>query len=381
MYNSCGCSQCPTCGGTKRFAWQESTSALLLDDIKYFQVVFTMPDALSSLALGNRKRMCNLLFQSAWAALRQTIEDEQRFEAAAAMVLHTWNQRLEPHMHVHALVPGGGPALDGSPRWVTSRRRKGPKLPGDYLVDAVTLRVAFRDLFLKGLEKLHRKGKLKLKRDWSHLQSEAAFDDYLQPMRTKDWVTYIEPPPKTKAGEPVSSPEHVVKYLARYMTGGPISARRLVSYKNDKVTFLARKGDKTGGSDETEPVTLNGTEFVRRWSMHILPSGFVKTRRYGGYSNHHAKRYLAECRELLSPASQPEDSASPINSEPAADDPNHYIATEAESAGDLPVDPLAPICPNCKQPMVCVAAMDRPSWKVVMSGPSRPHWYRRPGGG
>ena len=88
------------------------------------------------------------------------------------------------------------------------------------------------------------------------------------------------------------SPEHVVKYLARYMTSGPISDRRLVSHEDGIVTFSARIGKTHGGSDETEEIRLSGAEFVRRWSLHILPKGFTRSRRFGGYSSHHRKRYI-----------------------------------------------------------------------------------------
>ena len=95
------------------------------------------------------------------------------------------------------------------------------------------------------------------------------------------------------------TPEHVVKYLARYLTGGPISDRRLMSHEHGEVTFFARVGKKTGGDEKTEPIALPGVEFVRRWSLHILPKVYTKARRFGGYSNRHRQRYIAECRDLL----------------------------------------------------------------------------------
>ncbi len=95
VHNSCGDRHCPQCGGAKRRDWLSSSAKLLLPGITYYQVVFTIPDKLSSLTLGNRRAMFDLLFRSAWQALKQTIEDEQQFEAAAAMMLHTWNQHLE----------------------------------------------------------------------------------------------------------------------------------------------------------------------------------------------------------------------------------------------------------------------------------------------
>jgi hypothetical protein len=131
------------CSGAKRADWLDSTTQLLLPGITYFQVVFTIPDKLSSLALGNRKEMYDLLFRSAWKTLRDVIAAEQHFEAAAVMVLHTWNQKLEAHAHVHALVPGGGPSLTGDRRWIKSRRPNVKHCDGNYLCRFEELKSSF----------------------------------------------------------------------------------------------------------------------------------------------------------------------------------------------------------------------------------------------
>lgn len=326
--------------------------------ITYFQVVFTIPDKLSSLALGNRREIYDLLFRSAWTTLRDVIADEQQFEAAAAMVLHTWNQKLEAHAHVHALVPGGGPALFGDRRWIRSRRPNVPNCDGRYLCDADELKSGFRATFLAGLRRLHASGKLQLHGDWEFLRDSAAFEDWLAPLENITWVAYIEAPPNGHC-----QPEQVAKYLARYLTGGPISDRRLVSDEDGFVTILARVGDKTGGSDETIPVPMPGVEFVRRWSLHILPKGYTKTRRFGGYSNHHRARYMAECRELLGAVPFP-----PVD---AVGDVASPAACESEDADDR-----SPRCPNCDAKMRRVDFHSKLSWRIVMHGVHRPHWYR-----
>lgn len=349
LHNSCGDRHCPQCAGAKRRDWLESASALLLPGIDYYQVVFTIPDRLSSLTLGNRRVMFALLFHSAWRALKQTIEDEQQFEAAAAMMLHTWNQKLESHVHVHVLVPGGGPSLKTPGTWKTTVPPGQERANRFWLVDADALRLAFRTQFLKGLRSLHRRGKLKLEGEWFRLKSVAAFETWLEPLENVSWVTYIQAPPSKN-----SSPEHVLKYLARYMTGGPISDRRLTDHKDNHVTFTARTGTQTGGSDETEPVTLRGSEFVRRWSLHILPKGFTKTRRFGGWSNHHCKRYLRECRNQLPTGADTE------------------AARASETTSDRRTEQR---CPHCESLMTCVSSTDAPSWKHVLRSRFRPHWY------
>ncbi len=341
--------------------------------------MFTIPDKLSSLALGNREEIYNLLFRAAWKTLQNVIADEQLFEAAAVMVLHTWNQRLEAHGHLHAMMPGGGPALTGDRRWIKSRRiGKGvrtqlPERPagccaqlrhdpvsncdGKYLCDSEELKSKFRENFLAlaGLRRLHAGGKLKLNGDWEFLQDEVAFDDRLKPLESITWVAYIEPPPFENC-----PPEQMAKYLARYLTGGPISDRRIVSHDNGFVTFLARIDKKTGGSDEVEPIKLRGAEFVRRWSLHILPKGYTKTRRFGGYWNCRRKDYLAECRELLASAG--------LAAEPSE--------TQASSLAAAPDSDTTPCCPKCKLKMRRIGFDEKPSWRILMYSPHRPQWYR-----
>ena len=288
------------------------------------------------------------------------IADEQHLEAAALMVLHTWCQKLDAHAHVHALVPGGGPSLTGDRRWIKTRRPNVPQYGGRYLCNSEELKKKFRKNFIAGLKRLHKNGKLKLKGKWSSLQSKAAFDDWLKPMMEQTWVAYIEPPPNENC-----PPELVAKYLARYLTGGPISDRRLVSDSDGFVTFQAGVGDKIGGSKETIPVRIPGAEFVRRWCLHILPKGYTKTRRFGGFSGRHRKRYMAECRELLGSAASGDLAVAPVTEAAAADSPVEEDA-----------DDRKPCCPKCQARMQRIDFQPKRSWRTIMRGPHRPTWYR-----
>lgn len=344
----------------------------MVEGVDYYQVFFTLPEQLSSLALGNRRAIFNLLFHTAWKSLKKVLENEQAYEAAASMVLHTWNQKLESHVHLHAVVPGGGPSLAKTKRGgshvdcsYNSPRPRPPGRPGwknavpphgrstrKWLLDADNLRHEFRDTFLAGLRRLHAKGELKLEGDWSHLQDEAAFETFLIPLQSKQWVTYIQPPP-TESSEPTD----IVKYLARYLTGGPISDARLVSVERGEVTFTARTGTTHGGSDEIEEVSLPIVEFVRRWCLHILPHGFTKTRCYGGWSNHHCKRYVAECRQLC---------------------PEQTVATCSTNGGtnpDAPSDTTSKRrCLTCDSELEQIKRVDRTSWRDIFSGADCPSW-------
>jgi hypothetical protein len=175
-------------------------------------------------------------------------------------------------------------------------------------------------------------------------------------------VTYIQPP-LTES----SAPSDIVRYLARYLTGGPISDARLVSYEHSKVTFTARKGTTHGGSDEVEEVELSAVEFVRRWCLHILPQGFTKTRGYGGYSNHHNKRYVAECRALRQAADVP------------ATVETSAVAEVPDAAAEVP---CGRSCPTCDGELELIERVHRTRWRIIFSGPDCPPWntYReRPG--
>lgn len=359
VYNSCGDRHCPTCGGAKRADWLDSSSRLILDGVNYFQVVFTLPAELSRLALGNRRVIYNQLFASAWSALKKTIESEQGYDAAALLVLHTWNQKLDAHAHVHAVVPGGGPAVDGG-GWRVSQRADDPSSAGHYLVDADELRCQFRDHFLKGLERLRSKGELKLEGEFAHLQADDAWQSLIGQLQSTHWVSYIEPPPREGCG-----PQGVLKYLARYLTGGPIANSRIVAADEHEVTFLARAGTTAGGERQQIPITLPTVEFTRRWSLHVLPKGYTKTRRYGGWSNMRREDYLEQCGKQL-------DAAEAVLPPDACEfGPFDEPANQAESP--------CPSCPECGGEMILQGGRDKPSWHAIMNSPARPRWYARPG--
>ena len=350
LYNSCGDRHCPQCSGAKRGDWLDKTAQLLLPKINYFQVVFTLPDDFSRLTLGNRREVYSLLMRAAWAGLRDVLSEEVGIEPAALMVLHTWNQELDHHPHVHALVPGGGPALAGN-RWITSRHPKHRRRKKPYLVDNRLLGEQFKKKFCAGMKRLHRRGELQFG-PLSAVQDYDAFVAWLDTIAAKDWNVFIEPPP------PGTTAEHVLKYLARYLTGGPISDHRLLSHEEGQVTFWARSKDKKTGN-RSRPFTLPGVEFVRRWSLHILPKGFTKVRVYGGFSSRHRQDYLQRCRTLLKIAdSEDEPSTLPLEED----------EEEEESASRT--------CPHCECEMPCVQSSERSSWRDLFAQHTTcPWWY------
>ena len=89
VYNSCTDRNCPQCSGARRRDWLESANQLILPGVNYFQVVFTLPDKLSPLMLGNRRQLYGLLMRSAWGALNKELRQQGKYHPAALMVLHT----------------------------------------------------------------------------------------------------------------------------------------------------------------------------------------------------------------------------------------------------------------------------------------------------
>lgn len=353
LYNSCTDRHCPQCSGARRADWLDKAASLLLPEVTYFQVIFTVPDKLSGLMLGNRRPLYRTLMHAAWEALKESIETKLGMQASAMMVLHTWNQRLEHHPHVHLLVPGSGPSLDGQ-RWMecqqTQPTRRTPAKPT--LVDNKHLSQDFRKRFLHKLNSLRRRGKLVLEGELAPLQTSEAWSTFINTLIEHDWCVFIERPPTAE-----STPAHVLKYLARYMTGGPISDRRLVNCENDDISFMARNKDKHSSVGQVVE-RLTGMEFTRRWSLHILPKGFTKLRGYGGYSSARRTGFISLCK-LLQPLTSVVEDQSAVG---AADS---LVVDKAEVR----------CCAKCQQPLQLICETRRPSWRDLFYGPDHHAWF------
>ncbi len=160
----------------------------------------------------------------------------------------------------------------------------------------------------------------------------------------------------------------MLKYLARYLTGGPIADSRIVAANEQEVTFLAREGITPGGERQQVPITLSTVEFTRRWSLHVLPKGYTKTRRYGGWSNPRREVYLEQCGKQLDAIEAPWS--------PDACDfgPFEEPADQAESLG-------ASCCPRCGGQMIPQGSRDKRPWSEIMDSPACPPWYATSGSG
>nr|WP_286178470.1 transposase [Rhodopirellula sp. JC639] len=360
-HNSCGDRHCPQCSGGKRQNFSDKASKLILDGVDYYQVVFTLPEVLSTMALANRQEIAELLFHSAWKSLKKTVETEQQYELAALMVLHTWNQKLDAHWHVHALVPGAGPSLkDGGWIEATAPQVDGYEDDRQYLVDAINLRSSFRKIAVAHLQRLRKNGKLKLDGSLAYLQSDEAWEEMVDQLEAKEWVSYIEPPPTES-----SRGEHVVRYLTRYLTGGPISDYRIIAADDHEVTFWAREGRTTGGESIQVPFTLSTPEFVRRWCLHILPKELTKTRQFGGWSNTKAEGYLAKCRASLTDADRSQAGILDM------------LSDEVDSSEAEPESTLC--CEHCgSESLRLTHEYEKRPWSEIFRRDSKdsPRWYR-----
>lgn len=249
----------------------------------YSHVVFTLPRELSDLALQNRRIVYDILFRAVSETLLTIAADPRHPGAQLGFlaVLHTWNQKLLHHPHLHCLIPAGGLSPDRK-RWVRSRRR--------FLLPIPVLRKMFRGKFLSLLAAAFRNNQLRFSGRPTCLADTTAFDRFLRQLRSKTWVVY--------AKRPFGSPEHVVKHLARYTHRVAISNGRLTEITDHEVTFRRRD---SADSNRQKLMTLDAISFIRRFLLHILPAGFVKIRHFGFMANRNRREAVALCRSLLPP--------------------------------------------------------------------------------
>jgi Putative transposase/Transposase zinc-binding domain len=290
-YNSCANRHCNKCQSLARAKWLAKHNTQLLP-VSYFHVVFTVPDQIAAVALQNKKVVYGILFRAAAAALRRIAADPKHLGAKIGFlaVLHTWGQNLQHHPHVHCVVPGGGLSSDDR-RWIACRE-------GFFLPVRVLSRL-FRGLFLHAFKEAYTAGKLRFHGSLQQLTDPERFKTALKACRKTEWVVYSKPP--------FGGPKQVLDYLGRYTHRVALSNDRLVRLEDGKVTF--RWKDYRQGNKQ-KLMTLKADEFIRRFLLHVLPSGFVRIRHFGFMANRHRETKLALCRELLGvPQADPQKSS------------------------------------------------------------------------
>jgi hypothetical protein len=287
VYNSCRNRHCPKCQTLARAQWLEERQAELLP-VGYFHNVFTLPHELNDLAAANQRVVYGLLFRSVAATL-QAFAADPRYglggQAGFSAVLHTWDQKLLYHVHLHCVIAGGALAWDGS-RWLPARR--------NYLFPVRELSRAFRSRFLQGLQQAFERDQLVFPGRLAALAAAPPFTELLGRLAAKDWVVYSQPP--------FGGPDKVLEYLSRYTHRVAISNRRLLGIADGKVTFAYR--DRRDGNRRKE-LTISAHEFLRRFLQHVTPVGLCRIRHYGFLSNRCKEQQLPRCRALLGQAPPP----------------------------------------------------------------------------
>lgn len=282
-YNSCRNRHCPQCQALARAEWIERREAEVLD-CPYFHVVFTMPASIAAIASANKAVVYGILFRAAAETLRTIAADPKHLGAEIGffLVLHTWGQQLQHHPHVHGVVTGGGLSPDGT-CWVACR-------PGFFLPVRVLSR-RFRRLFLDALQQAFDAGRLRFTGAVASLAGRTAFARHLAQARRAEWIVY--------AKRPFAGPRQVLDYVGRYTHRVAISNARLVAIDADQVRFRWKNYRREA---QVKTMTLAATEFLRRFLLHVLPSGFQRIRYYGLLGNRHRAEKLARCRALLGTA-------------------------------------------------------------------------------
>jgi hypothetical protein len=303
----------------------------------YFHVVFTLPAPIGDIAYQNKAVIYAILFKAAAETLITIAADPKHLGARIGLtaVLHTWGSALTHHPHVHCIVPGGGLSPDDE-RWISCR-------PGFFLPVRVLSRL-FRRRFLEQLTAAHEAGRLRFFGDHAPLVEPRAFTAYLAPLRKIEWVVY--------AKRPFAGPAAVLAYLSRYTHRVAIANSRLIACDDNGVTFRW-KDYRAKGRDRHKVMTLASGEFIRRFLIHVLPSGFHRIRHYGLFANGGRAENLARARQLLGVQAK--------QNEPS----------DADANADEPPMPALP-CPCCGGRMIIIETFERGSTpRIRPSSPIR----------
>jgi Putative transposase/Transposase zinc-binding domain len=285
-YNSCRNRHCPRCQGNARLRWLQARERELLPT-RYVHVVFTLPRELAPLALQNKRLIYNLLFHASAETLLEIAGDPRHLGAEIGFfsVLHTWDQRLQHHPHVHCVVAAGGLAPDHT-GWISSHQ--------SFFLPVKVLSRVFRGKFVAALKTAFRDSRLEFHGQLAPIAEPQIFASWLRILFRKDWVVYSKPP--------FGGPEHVLRYLGAYTHRVAISNHRLLALADGVVTFRWR--DSTNGNRK-RIMTVPVDEFLRRFLLHVLPRGFMRIRNFGFLGNRRRAELLPLCFRLLQRSEQP----------------------------------------------------------------------------
>ena len=288
-YNSCRNRHCPKCQALTKARWIEARKAELLP-VSYFHNVFTLPHELNLIILANKKIMLGILFKAVSATLTEFAQNPTRYKEGGKIgftaILHTWDQKLRDHFHLHCVIPAGYLSHDGE-RWIHSKKK--------FLFPVKALSKVFRGKFIELMtEAFHDlifPGKI------SAIGTAAGFGKLKNQLFSKNWIVYSK--------QPFGGPEQVLEYLGRYTHRVAISNNRILDMENNTVTFSYkdRKND-----DAQKAMSLEANEFIRRFLLHALPKRFMRIRHCGFLANRCKKDNLLKCQKILKQDNIPEKS-------------------------------------------------------------------------
>jgi hypothetical protein len=284
-YNSCRDRHCPNCQSIPKLKWIDARKKDVLNT-SYFHCVFTVPEELNSLFLSNQRKLYTLLFKASADTMKSLSEEEKYLGAKIGFIslLHTFGSNLSYHPHIHMILIGGG---------LTDALKFKPSKSDDFLFPARVIAARFRDLFLKGLESLFELNQLVLTKDNEYLLEGYAFKKFLIYLKKKNWNINIK--------ETLHGAHNAIEYLGRYTHRIAISNNRIISVSDDAVTFKYKSYKNDG---EMKIMSLHPIEFIRRFTMHILPPGFIKMRHYGILSNRSKKKTFTILKNILRDTNQ-----------------------------------------------------------------------------
>jgi hypothetical protein len=297
-YNSCRNRHCPKCQSNARDRWLDARCRDLLPT-RYVHVVFTLPHQLAPLALQNKREIYGLLFRASAETLIEVASNPKHLGAEIGFfsILHTWNQQLLHHPHVHCVVPAGGLSPDHC-RWIPAAN--------NFFLPVKALSRVFRGKFVAGLRRLHAGNQLGFHGKLTTLQSPKAFSAMLRTLFRADWVVYSK--------RPFGGAEHALHYLGCYTHRIAISNHRLVSLAEGRITFRWRD---SAHRNKKRIMSLTVEEFLRRFLLHLLPRRFVRIRYFGFFAHRHRAEFIPLCFGLLAtPASLPQHVCGPAPSRP-----------------------------------------------------------------
>lgn len=293
-YNSCRNRHCPKCQTLTKAKWLEDRKSEILP-AGYFHAVFTLPHELNHIALRNQKIIFDILFRAVSETLLEFGRNNLGGKLGLLAILHTWDQTLMDHIHLHCVVPGGALSFDKT-AWIPAGK--------NYLFSVKALSQVFRGKFLDYLKRVFTSGELIFPGKISNLSGAKEFSTFMDCLKSKDWVMYCK--------KPFAGPEKVLDYIGRYTHRVAISNNRIANVENGMVTFTYR--DRKN-ADVRKTMTVKAEEFIRRFLLHVLPQGFVRIRHFGFLANRYKKETIQRCRELIDDSQQSRECPDKTNQE------------------------------------------------------------------